>query len=266
MKSTPFQKFRIIFGLYNLWHFASLIPYGAELFSNQGIFTDPHLHPLYRFFPNPLIWIGTPIGITFWLLILCLASCGLIMNWHRRVCAGFLWFGATSLFHQNPLTLNPSVPYLGLLSLLLVVIPHESEWKENRLPREAWWVAWILLMAGYTFSGVFKMQSPSWQDGSALLHVAQNPLARDYFLREWFLQMPVGMIHGLTWFALIGEIIALPLALFPRIRWIPWVWMVMMHLGILSLVSFADLTVGMLMMHAFTAIPWAEDFNRRHPD
>ncbi len=256
MKTTPFQKFRILFGCFSFWHFATLIPYGAELFSNQGIFTDPRIHPLYRLFPNPLAWIGTPTGILFWLIALCLASCGLLTNYYRRTCSAFLWYGATALFHQNPLTLNPSVPYLGLLYLLLAVMPHESKWKEGRLPYEAWWVAWILLMAGYTFSGILKIQSPSWQDGTALIHMAQNPLARDYFLRDWFLKMPEGIIHGLTWFALAGEVMALPLALIPKFRWIPWLWMGGMHLGILSLVSFADLTGGMLMIHLFTAIPY----------
>jgi len=43
-----------------------------------------------------------------------------------------------------------------------------------------------------------------------------------------------------------------------------WCWMVAMHLGILFVVDFADLTFGMLMIHLFTFDPdWLKIGRRR---
>jgi hypothetical protein len=51
------------------------------------------------------------------------------------------------------------------------------------------------------------------------------------------------------------ELLAFPLALFrPTRKWI-WLGIVGMHLGILCIVDFADLTTGMLMIHLFTYNP-----------
>ena len=55
-----------------------------------------------------------------------------------------------------------------------------------------------------------------------------------------------------TWAVLFIEMAFLPLALFkPTRKWI-WLAMIVMHLGILLIVDFADLTLGMLMIHWFT--------------
>jgi hypothetical protein len=44
----------------------------------------------------------------------------------------------------------------------------------------------------------------------------------------------------------------LPLAVWRWTRPLIWFAMVVMHLGIMTLVSFADLSAGMLMLHFFT--------------
>ncbi|MDH3442795.1 MAG: DCC1-like thiol-disulfide oxidoreductase family protein, partial [Deltaproteobacteria bacterium] len=51
------------------------------------------------------------------------------------------------------------------------------------------------------------------------------------------------------------ELLYAPLALFHRVR--PWIWLltVMLHLGLLTLIDFADLSLGMLFFHAFTFDP-----------
>jgi len=58
-----------------------------------------------------------------------------------------------------------------------------------------------------------------------------------------------------TWAALALELTFAPLALFRRAR--PWIWtaMVGLHTGLLLLVSFADLTAGMVLVHLFTFNP-----------
>ena len=110
------------------------------------------------------------------------------------------------------------------------------------------------MAVGYSFSGLTKLSSPSWLDGSALSYVLSSPLARPHFLQAWLLSHPA-LLTVMTFGVLAGEILFAPLACFRRVR--PWIWlgMVCMHLGILLTVDFADLTLGMLLIHVITFDP-----------
>jgi predicted DCC family thiol-disulfide oxidoreductase YuxK len=107
----------------------------------------------------------------------------------------------------------------------------------------------------YSYSGYTKLVSPSWTDGTALAYVLQNPLARPTWLREALLALPPVFLQLATWGGLLLELLFAPLALARRAR--PWIWslMVLMHLGLLTIVDFADLTYGMLFLHGFTFDP-----------
>jgi predicted DCC family thiol-disulfide oxidoreductase YuxK len=122
------------------------------------------------------------------------------------------------------------------------------------MPAMIYWCAWVLLAVGYCYSGVWKLLSPSWLDGSALMHLITNPLARSGAFCDFLTQCP-SLLKILTWTALAGEILFLPLCLVRRGRMVAWMWMLLMHLGILLVVDFADLTFGMLMVHFFTFDP-----------
>jgi hypothetical protein len=156
---------------------------------------------------------------------------------------------------------NPSIAYIGLLLLLTTVVPSREPLRAFRkraengdfyVPAAAYWTAWFLMAAGYTFSGIVKLASPSWVDGTAFWHVVQNPLARDGMIRDFALGMPAWGFQLLTWKALALEILFLPLAVWRWTRPVIWCAMVFMHIRILALVSFADLSAGMLMVHLFT--------------
>jgi hypothetical protein len=55
---TPrqFAWFRIIFGGYLAIHFAHLVPWGAELFSREGVIPRASLNPTSGILPNVLAW------------------------------------------------------------------------------------------------------------------------------------------------------------------------------------------------------------------
>jgi hypothetical protein len=172
-----------------------------------------------------------------------------------------LWYGWACLFNRNVLISNPSIAYVGLLLLLTTLVPAREPLRviggkntsdEFYVPAAAYWAAWVLMAAGYTFSGIVKLASPSWVDGTAFWHVVQNPLARDGWLRDLVLDLPMWTLQLLTWKALALEILFLPLALLRWTRPLIWLAMVGMQIGILALVSFADLSAGMLMVHLFT--------------
>src|SRR5262249_20173935 len=112
-----------------------------------------------------------------------------------------------------------------------------------------------LMAVGYTYSGYTKVVSPSWINGSAIGLVLNNPLARPGLVRDILLALPAPVLHVVTWGLLGVELSFAPLALSRRLR--PWAWMVMllMHLGLMTVISFADLSMGMVMLHLFTFNP-----------
>lgn len=258
--ARQFAFFRIVFGLYLFVHFAQLIPWAGELFSRTGMLGDARLNFTHGILPNPLEHWDTPAFATGFIAVLTLLAGLFTLGIARRTTALLLWFGWACLFNRNNLILNPGLPYVGLLLLLCALVPLGEPWSlgsrpaapEWKLPAMIYWVAWWLLMLGYTASGLWKLDSPSWLDGSALHHLLTNPLARPNFLRSLLLDLPPLCLQLLTWLALAGEILALPLALFRRTRWLAWTWMLAMHLGLLCVVDFADLTLGLVMIHLFT--------------
>ncbi len=258
-----FALFRIALGLYLVQHFVRLWPYGPELFSRAGVLPDVTANPTHALFPNLLAAWDTPTGVHIFLAAMLLLAVALTLGVARRTTCLLLWYGWACLFNRNMLISNPSIPFVGLTLLFLVLIPPGEPLALTGRRRDDWAfpamifiTAWVLMAAGYTFSGLDKLlQSPSWLNGTALEHVAHNPLARAGWPRDLFLALPTWVLRAATWSALALEILFAPLCLWRRTR--PWAWVLMigMHLGILVLVDFADLTVAMLLFHAFTFDP-----------
>jgi len=158
------------------------------------------------------------------------------------------------LFHRNNLIINPSLPYIGLLLILCTLIPVGEPWSQRprnsgwQMPREVFICAWVLMAVGYSFSGLTKLDSPSWIDGSALVWLLENPLRRPGILRDLLLNIPEPMQAVLTYGALLAEVAFLPLCICRFGHFIAWGAMVAMHLGIVMVVDFADLSLGMLVL------------------
>jgi predicted DCC family thiol-disulfide oxidoreductase YuxK len=134
------------------------------------------------------------------------------------------------------------------------------------MPESVFRAAWIVMAVGYTYSGLTKLASPSWLDGSALRHVLENPLARPGALRDLLLALPAPALGVLTWGTLALEIAFAPLSLAARARRWLWAAMLALHLGLIALVDFADLSLGMVMLHLFTFDPAWVPGRRRADD
>ncbi len=256
-----FAFFRILFGLYLAIHFLQLIPHAGEIFSREGVFADPALNFFHGLFPNALLLVDTPLGVTLFLGVLAALSFFYALGLKRRIVALLLWYGWACLFNRNNLIANPSLPYVGWLLLASCVIPSGERLSVDALKKtgQIWQMpalvfngAWILLALGYTVSGLVKLKSPSWVDGTAMMHLLENPLARDYFLREWFLAFPPFVLKLMAWISLALEILFAPLCLWRPTRALVWLGIMGMHLGIVTMVNFTDLTLGMFMVHLFT--------------
>ena len=123
------------------------------------------------------------------------------------------------------------------------------------MPREIYGATWVVMAVGYSYSGYTKLVSQSWIDGSAQSRVLQNPLARTGPLQGILMTLPSGVLAFATWAGLGLELSFAPLFLFRQLR--PWLWtlMVGLHVALVVFVNFADLSIGMLILHLFTFDP-----------
>ncbi len=255
-----FSIFRIILGTYLFIHFANLIPYAAELWSSAGLLPDPASNLTYGYFPNVLLYFSGPTAVKSFVAILSILALLFTIGFQRQITALLLWYGWVCLFDRNNLILNPGIPYIGWILLCCIAIPRgepisiskKTIGKQWEFPMILFVGAWVLMSLGYTISGVDKLLSPSWKDGTALIHLLENPLARDSWVRNLLLQLPENIIRINTWLVLTLEIVFLPFAIFKGTRMWIWLAMIGLHIGILIIVDFADLTLGMLMIHWFT--------------
>lgn len=256
--------FRIIFGIYLTIHFGTLIPYAAEVFGPNGMIKSHDQIPTYKFFPNILNIFESDSTFNLVLILLTLFSLAFTVGFARRYMAVLLWYGHACLFNANIFIANPALPYMGWLLLACALIPEgepmslypksgsKTDWKMNK------WVfygAWFILAVGYTFSGLHKISSESWQNGRALIYVMELPTSRDWFLKDAVLNLPEIVLRMMTWSTLALEIFFLPMCFFRKTRIFAFVAMIFLHLGILSTVCIADLTFGMLMFHLFVIEP-----------
>lgn len=252
-----YAAFRVLLGVYLASHLAMLLPWAAEVFSSEGVLPEASASPLFRILPS-LFWISDAPAVAM-SVVGGGALLGVVVAIGKfdRVAALLLWWVWAMLLCRNPLTLNPGLPYVGLLLLVHAATPKPSEAERPtwRKPIALHGVVWILLAAGYTYSGLWKLASPSWLDGSAIFHVLHNPLARPWPTREWLLALPNLLLTAMTYAALAAEILFAPLALSRRVRPLLWTAATLGHVTVLLLLDFADLTLGVLLVHAYIFEP-----------
>ncbi|CAF3328661.1 unnamed protein product [Rotaria socialis] len=259
--------FQFIFGSYLTIHFINLVPYANELFGRTGMIADPQWNPTYGYFPNIIHWIDySPKLLSIFIIFLAFLSVVFAVRlFTPRVIALLLWYGWACLLNRNVLILNPGIPYVGLLLLAFSLIKFTNSDKNSTENHEVnispevfpwlYWGGWTLYALGYTISGLHKLQSPSWIDGSALSHVLKSPLSRNNHLCHVLLEANPIILQISTWASLFAEISFVPLGLFYHARKLYWFAFLALHLGVLLLVNFTDLTFGILAMHFFLFDP-----------
>lgn len=261
-----YSVFRAMFGTYLAWHFARLLPWGAELFSDRGMLPDAAASPLWPLFPNLLFVSDDPVVVALLIGAGVLLALAFAAGCRDRWAAIGLWYVWACLFTRNPLIANPSIPFVGWLLVAHACLPDAPygsfDARGRADPRGDWAMpgaifaaAWIVMSVGYSYSGWTKLVSPSWADGTAIARVLENPLARPLLLREVLLALPDGAIRVWTWGALALELAFAPLAVLARVR--PWLWLALlgMHVSLMTLIDFADLSMGMIMLQLFTFDP-----------
>jgi predicted DCC family thiol-disulfide oxidoreductase YuxK len=261
-----YSLYRALLGTFLIVHFVMLLPYGAEVFGAGGLLASAAMSPYIGILPNPLAYVDSPTAITA--LLILGAACGLsiAIGWFDRIAAVLAALILGWLFQRNPLIANPSLPLLGFLLVLHTFVPPRpygsvaamragGAARAWRLPKHLQLAAWVVLALAYSHSGVTKLFSPSWTDGETIRLVLENPLARDHALRELVLSLPPICLHLLTWAVLWVEVAFAPLVLLRRLRPVMWTAMLVVQLGFLCFLNFADLTFPMLLAHLLTFDP-----------
>jgi len=90
--SGQFRIWRVCFGLYLLYHFARLLPWGPELFSSKGVLPQGALSPLFHLFPNVFQLWDQPLFVQSCLLAGAVCSILLMIGRFDRVAAALLWY------------------------------------------------------------------------------------------------------------------------------------------------------------------------------
>ena len=255
-----YSLFRILFGAYLAVHFGYLSLYAAELFSVSGMLSEGRDSPLWAIAPSLFRFGDTPLVTVLITLSGALAAVAFAAGRFDRLSAAWMLLVLISLFARNPLIANPALPYVGIMlfaHLCLPPAPFGSLAARGRadpagdwvMPRPVFVALTIVLCLSYSYSGYTKLLSPNWVSGDAVALVLQNPLARDWFLRDVLLALPEWVTTFITVFILYVELFFAPLFLIKGLR--VWLWsaMLIVQFGFLLLLSFPDLTIPMLLFH-----------------
>jgi len=241
---------------------ALLLPYSTELLSAEGLLGTQWRG--LRFFqsalPNYLEANPSP-GVAYaFVLVLTLAGAGVALGWFRRTCALVAWYAFACIVDRNVGLSNPGIPFAGWLCLACAIVPSGEGWTVSsrranpdwQMPPALFRAAWIVMAVAYSVSGIAKLQSPEWIDGTALSYVIDLPFARQEGVVRLVAASPDFLLRIFTWTALVGEALFAPLSLFRVGRAIAWSMMVGMHVTLLLVMDFPELSSGMLLIHVFT--------------
>jgi hypothetical protein len=200
-------------------------------------------------FPNALSWFHSSEQTPLFIGLLGALAALLLLGCVRRCAALLLWYGWACLTNWAPFLYVPSEGLVGWLLLLCAVIPSGEAWsvwprraKGWAMPNGAIQAVWIVLGVGYLASGVDKLTSPSWRDGSAIRTVLTSPIAYWDFIATWVRQLPDSVVHALSWSVLSLEVGFFWLIWSCWTRPLAWIAATMMHLLIRATLNLHTVT------------------------
>lgn len=258
-KYSPFQfaLWRSLFGAYLAYYFLATLPYAAELYSSEGIFSNSTLNWTYGYFPNILDHFDSSFFVEGMIAILAALSLFLTVGWGRQASALLLWYGMACLMNRNILTVDPSLAFIGWLLIALVLIPAGEPLSLSRkgrkwyMPAYIYWGAWLTLGLAYTASGVDKFMAPSWQNGLAMKYILELPIAYEWWFRDFLLALPEWLLRLQTWVAGGVFLTALPAVFFSRMRLVAWILLTAMFGFTLIMLDLVQVVLGVFLFHFF---------------
>ncbi len=253
--SQFFSLLRSLLGLWLLQHFIFLLPYTVELHGLSGLKVAGGEIYLKDF----LFYLRSDFGIYFLNILAVLFSILFVFKIYRRLSSLILFIIWIFFYHQNFISYTPILPYVGWLLLAFTLIDssevrffyqkNDSTFEYSPLLFHGFW---LITALSYTASGFQKfLYSPLWHDGRALDFVMNYPAARNHWLNEQFLMLPLPlrmMANYLIIFIEGGYVFSF---FHSQLRKIFWIGILIMHFSILICIKFSELSIGMIIVHLF---------------
>lgn len=226
MPLNTFQWFRICFSLYLSFTWLSCIPLGHELFSAL-IPVGSDVLGFYNFLAESEYINFYFYSLSALSLLICfpkttlISSLILLANW-------FYFFN-----FLPPFSSPPSVAFVGWVLCWFCLNPQSI--KLNYSEKMVWW-----LVTSFAFfaSGYNKLISPSWQNGEALMLLANSPYTTGLF--KSLTEFPL-LLKSLTYLTLAIEIGMFLLVWHKTSRKIAWFCLLNLGLGIVSFMNIPDI-------------------------
>ena len=259
---SPYQfaVVRIIFGVYLTIFFARILPYAKELFSNEGMLsaTDRAMF-LDGFLASYLYQLATPPAVTALCIFLVCGALLFTAGVHRRWQALFLWLGWCILANLNPFSIDPSLPFIGLLLLVFAVVPageplsytktHSS--KQWYMPAVLYWGLWLVWGLSFSVSGFEKYQSPLWREGTAVYYFYTGVLSIDTIVSQTLNVLPLFIGVSITWLILYSQLLALPAVATSVTRKLFWFCTFGLFFFSAFVLDLLPVVLGMLVFYLF---------------
>jgi hypothetical protein len=115
--ANQYRLFRALLGAYLFIHFAHLLPWAGEVFSNAGMLPNEASSPLFGIVPNVLALVDTPQSLVALIAAAAGAAGAFAFGYRDKIAALFLWYVIACLFGRNPLIANPALPYAERVKL-----------------------------------------------------------------------------------------------------------------------------------------------------
>ena len=198
--------------------------------------------------------------IQAFLLLLAASSLFFALGIHRRILAIFLWYGSTSILNQIPFLSIPSEGFVGWLLIASSLIPAQEPYRVSlkKQPLQEWNFpellypgAWCVFSTAYILSGIEKLHSLSWIDGSALEKIWLGPTSRPSIFLSILINLPKSILHFLSWFTLAFEIFIPFFGFFAKTRFLSWIGLTIFHVSILFTLNLTEISVLMLISQLF---------------
>ena len=252
--SRLFSILRLAIGLYCVFFFLEVSLTPASFFCDQRLdFLRPSLSPFF--------WLNGRPDL-FRALCLTGLAAGLLVaaDILRRSASFALWILLVLVLMRNPSLYEVHLPYLGLSLWLLAFLPKEHP-DRTLFSIEIQRALLFVMGVSYSFSGISKLVSPSWDSGEMLKSFFELGFGFSFF-QSWFEGISTSALAVASVFVAATEALALPLLLLPQTR--KWIW-ILLTCGQLQLLVSSRLNHISIMMLIFHCLLFGILWPRQQP-
>ena len=284
--ALPLDIVRVLAGGVLFVYFANALRQARDFSDPDGLI-DHRLSA--RLFPPTRISLFQP-GMPGWVfravhLFACAAAVLVILGWHPRPAAAYLFAAAVSTYRWNALVAYLDDCIVHLLCLWLVLLPVGatlnlpdligagwgadaagraaaagpaalSDWATATVPGTAPRAFMINMALIYLVAGLYKFSSPMWRGGSAMHAALKMPIARTP--NFWSLRHR-SILRLVTWAALVLEPLFVLIFVLPAgsaAKWALLAAAIVFHLGIIATLK---IPYSNALMLAALVLPFAPE-------